>query len=88
MTRRRQRLAASALAACMALGGCIGNFKLTGAVYKKNRSLENRWAQEGIFLCLVIVPVYEVTLIADLLVMNAIDFFSGPEYGESESSEP
>jgi hypothetical protein len=40
---------------------------------------ENRWANEGIFLVFTIIPVYGITYLADIVVFNSIEWWSGDE---------
>jgi hypothetical protein len=70
----RRTLAALALAC---LGGCYGQFAVTREVLKRNANVESAPAREGIFLALLIVPVYEVSVLADLLVFNAVELATG-----------
>lgn len=70
-------------AVCLALSGltlssCIGSYACFNKVRSWNQEATgNQFLDELIFLCLWIVPVYEVTLIADGLVLNAIEFWQG-----------
>lgn len=71
-----------AVALSVALGitsfqGCIGSFGLTGKVYKFNRSLGNKWIQWVGFLILVIVPIYGIAILADGIIFNSIEFWTG-----------
>jgi hypothetical protein len=75
--RRNRILAACALALFCAVPGCVGSFAVTRTVYKKNVQIENRAAREGLFLALLIVPVYPVALLGDLLIFNTIELFGG-----------
>ncbi len=62
------------LAIC--LMGCTGSFKLTREVYHFHRS-QQKWADEAIFLICAIAPVYWFTLLADGIVLNSIEFWTG-----------
>ncbi|HZU95764.1 MAG TPA: DUF3332 family protein [Planctomycetota bacterium] len=75
--RTRRRLAALALALLVASSGCFGSFAVTRSVYRANDHVEGQAAREGVFLALVIVPVYEAALLVDLLVFNTIELFGG-----------
>nr|NQU93985.1 DUF3332 family protein [Bacteroidota bacterium] len=58
--------------------GCIGSFQLTSNLYNWNKTeVGGKWGQELVFLAFVIIPVYEVTLLADGLVLNTIEFWTG-----------
>ena len=56
---------------------CIGSFALTNKVLKWNRNVNNKFVNELVFFAFWILPVYEVTATADLLVINSIEFWSG-----------
>jgi len=56
---------------------CIGSFQLTNNLYDWNKSQGEKWTQELVFLALVIIPVYEVCLLVDGIVLNAIEFWTG-----------
>jgi hypothetical protein len=77
MPRSRRRLAALALAFAFASGGCYGSFAVTRSLYAHNQRVDGKAAREGVFLALIIVPVYECALLADLLVFNTIELLSG-----------
>ncbi len=63
------------LAIC--LMGCTGSFKMTRAVYHFHRSQHEKWADEALFLVCVIVPVYGISFLADGIVLNTIEFWTG-----------
>ncbi len=65
------------LAGCFFFSSCIGQFALTNKVLTWNDSIGNKFVNELVFVCFWILPVYEVTSIADLLVINSIEFWSG-----------
>lgn len=56
---------------------CIGSFNLTNSVLRWNRQVGAKAVNELVFVAFWILPVYEVTAIADLLVLNSIEFWSG-----------
>ncbi len=56
---------------------CIGSFQLTNNLYDWNKSQGEKWTQELVFLALVIIPVYEVCLLVDGIVLNSIEFWTG-----------
>ena len=57
--------------------GCIGSFKLTGAVYKYNRSISDKFVSELIFLVFCIIPVYEISIFVDAIILNLVEFWTG-----------
>lgn len=63
--------------ASMTFSSCIGSFKLTGEVIDWNKNIGSKFVNELVFVAFWILPVYEVTALADLLVLNSIEFWSG-----------
>ncbi len=59
------------------LTSCIGSFALTNRVLKWNKQVGSKFINELVFFAFWVLPVYEVTSIADLLVINSIEFWSG-----------
>jgi len=69
------------IAATLLAVGCYGPFNLTGKLYKWNGTVtENRWANEGIFLGCVIIPVYTITLLGDAIIFNSVEFWTGKNW--------
>lgn len=66
-----------AVAGSMLFSSCIGRFALTGKVLSWNNQIGSKFVNELVFLAFWILPVYEVTALADLLVINSIEFWSG-----------
>ena len=60
-----------------AFQGCIGNFKLTNKVLKWNQKVSNKFVNELLFLVMHIIPVYPITILVDILVLNSIEFWTG-----------
>ena len=56
---------------------CIGSFSLTNKLMTWNKGVSNKFVNELIFFAFWVLPVYEVTAIADVLVLNSIEFWSG-----------
>lgn len=56
---------------------CIGSFGLTNKVLAWNKNLGEKFVNELVFICFCIVPVYEVTCLADIFVLNSIEFWTG-----------
>lgn len=74
----------SVLVACFGLAaGCYGPFNLTKTIYNWNGQVqgagqvEAKWMREGIFVALVLIPVYPISVVADALVFNSIEFWTG-----------
>lgn len=76
----RKTLTVTVLAALTAtsLGGCVGRFPATHKVLAWNESVtREKWVHEGIFVGLLIVPVYQVALLVDAVVLNSAEFWTG-----------
>ena len=65
------------LSASIMFTSCIGSFSLTNKLKDWNESIGNQWANELVFLCMHIIPVYELTIFADIMVINSIEFWTG-----------
>lgn len=65
------------VAASLGLNSCIGSFSLTKKVISWNQQVGNKFVNELVFFAFWILPVYEVTSLADMLVINSIEFWSG-----------
>ena len=64
--------------AALAGSGCFGKFAATNALYDWNKDVsDNKWLRWLVFLVLIILPVYGLFIIADALVINTIEFFTG-----------
>lgn len=73
-------LAAAALttaAGSMTFNSCIGSFALTNQVLEWNNQIDSKFINELVFFAFWIIPVYEITALSDLLVINSIEFWSG-----------
>jgi hypothetical protein len=69
-----------ALTAALSLiaSGCFGEFAATRALYKWNAGVsDSKWLRWLVFLVLAILPVYGLFILADAIVINTIEFFSG-----------
>ena len=53
------------------LTSCIGSFALTNRVLSWNKQVGSKFVNELVFFAFWVLPVYEVTSIADLLVITA-----------------
>lgn len=70
-----------AIAIVIAIGfaqtSCIGSFKMTSKVHKWNQGLGNKFVNELVFLVFIVVPVYEISLLIDGIVLNLLEFWTG-----------
>ena len=65
------------LISSLSFQSCIGSFSLTNKVLTWNKNVNNKFVNELVFFVFWVLPVYEVTALADLLVINSIEFWSG-----------
>ncbi|MCH5220881.1 MAG: DUF3332 domain-containing protein [Muribaculaceae bacterium] len=56
---------------------CIGSFALTNRLINWNRHIDNKFINELVFFAFWVLPVYQITALADVLVLNSIEFWSG-----------
>lgn len=56
---------------------CIGSFGLHSKLVNWNQSIGNKFVNELVFLAFNIIPVYGVCYLADIVVINSIEFWSG-----------
>lgn len=66
-----------AIAASISTSSCIGSFTLTNKLLDWNRQAGNKIVNEIVFFAFWILPVYEVSALADIVVLNSIEFWSG-----------
>ena len=66
-----------ALGGSMLFSSCIGQFALTNQVLSWNKQIGSKFVNELVFFAFWVLPVYEVTTVADLLIINSIEFWSG-----------
>lgn len=59
------------------LSSCIGSFSLHNRLVTWNQGVSNKFVNELVYLAFNIVPVYPVCYLADALVINSIEFWSG-----------
>lgn len=58
------------------LSGCVGSNAVTGKLMEGNvKAVDNRYARAG--LNMLLAPVYGLTVSADYVVFNSIEFWSG-----------
>ena len=68
---------AIALSTTIFFSSCVGSFGLFNRVSSWNQTIGNKFVNELVFLALNIIPVYGVAYLADALVINSIEFWSG-----------
>ncbi len=70
-------LLAAALASSVMFSSCIGSFGLTNKLLDWNKGVDSKFVNELVFIAFHIVPVYPIAVLADILVINSIEFWSG-----------
>ncbi len=70
-------LVAATLAGSLLFSSCIGSFSLTNKLLTWNRNIDSKFVNELVFIAFWIIPVYEISSLADVLVINSIEFWSG-----------
>lgn len=66
-----------ALCASMLSTSCIGSFALANKLLAWNQTVGNKFVNELVFFAFWVIPVYEISALADVLVCNSIEFWSG-----------
>jgi hypothetical protein len=74
--RTRSFILALGLAlAGVTLTSCYGSFGLTHKLHRWNGGLGGKFVRWLVFLGLVIIPVYEISLLVDALILNSLEFW-------------
>ena len=66
-----------ALSASMMMQSCIGSFALFNKVKNWNEHVGDKFVNEIVFVAMWVLPVYELCFVADLFILNSIEFWSG-----------
>lgn len=77
MKRLKLSAACLILASSIICSSCIGSFGLWSSLKDWNNNIGNKFVNEIVFLAFHIVPIYEVAYLADVIVLNSIEFWSG-----------
>ena len=77
MKREKLTLVAVLLSGSLLFSSCVGSFGLFNRLSSWNQSIGSKFVNELVFLAFNIVPVYGVSYLADALVINSIEFWSG-----------
>lgn len=75
--KKNFKFAAVLLSMSLIFSSCIGSFNLTNKVKDWNEGLGNKFVNELVFIGMHIIPVYELTILADIVVLNSIEFWTG-----------
>lgn len=71
------KFAAVLLSASLMLSSCIGSFSLTNKVKDWNEGLGDKFVNELVFIAMHVIPVYPLSIMADAVVLNSIEFWTG-----------
>ena len=66
------KLSVLLLCATMLFSSCIGSFRLTNKLKDWNESIGDKWVNELVFLAMHIIPVYEVSIFVDAVVLKDV----------------
>ena len=78
MNRRLKLVAVLIMSLAIVSSGCIGQMGLTGKVRQFNlEQTQDRWGREALFVILTVIPVYGFAGLADIIVFNSIEFWTG-----------
>ena len=83
---RKWKWSALLLAGVLTTTACYGPFNLTQRYWHWNGNVTgNKWANEGIFLLSVIIPVYDVCTFVDAILFNSVEFWTGKNWIDAPS---
>ena len=88
--KKKNKIIALSLVSVFAIAqtGCMGSFGLTNSLYSWNEGATgNKFVNNLIFWAFLIIPVYEVTLFIDAVILNLIEFWSGSNPTAMEEGE-
>ena len=77
MKRNKLTFVAVVLSGSLLFSSCVGSFGLFNRLTSWNQSVGTKFVNELVFLAFNIIPVYGVAYLADALVINSIEFWSG-----------
>lgn len=77
MRKNKLTLVAVLLSGSLLFSSCVGSFRTFNRLASWNQTIGNKFVNELVFLAFSIIPVYGVAYLADALVINSIEFWSG-----------
>jgi hypothetical protein len=76
----KKTLLALVLALGLASSSCLGPDNLYGSVKNWNAEISDKdWLNELVFLGFWILPVYPITLLADVIIFNTIGYWTNDQ---------
>ncbi len=85
--KKSVKFAALLLSVSILMSSCIGSFSLTNKLKTWNEGVGDKFVNELLFVGMHIIPVYEITILADILVLNSIEFWTGSNALGSKAGE-
>lgn len=77
-TALRRRSLSLALTLGLAGTSCMGPNHAFNSLLNWNANLSDQdWLVEGVFLGLIIVPVYQFAIVGDVLIFNTMEYWQG-----------
>lgn len=74
----KKTLLGAALGLSLLASSCLGPNNAFNSLNHWNKNVtESKWANEGIFLVLNIIPVYGIAYLGDIVIFNSIEFWGG-----------
>jgi Domain of unknown function (DUF3332) len=83
-----KKLVASIVVIAFFATGCTGPFELTHKVYNWQTSQSDKWSDELCFLLVTLIPIYSIAMLADAIVFNSIEFWTGKNPVETSYVPP
>lgn len=78
MRKFRMATVSAILAATVMFSSCIGSHALFHRVYDMNQNISgSKWLNEICYFAMWIIPVYEISLLGDVLIFNSVEFWTG-----------
>ena len=77
MKKSKMSLVCFLLSGSILFSSCIGSFGLFNNLKDWNQGIGNKFVNELVFLAFNIIPIYGVAYLADVLVLNSIEFWTG-----------
>jgi nuclear transport factor 2 (NTF2) superfamily protein len=87
MKRNFLPLCAIILSSSILSSSCVGSFALTNKVLDWNKNVGDKFVNELVFLALCIVPVYEISIGIDSIVLNSLEFWTGDNPAAAKAGE-
>ncbi|MBR2318769.1 MAG: DUF3332 domain-containing protein [Bacteroidaceae bacterium] len=78
--KKHFKLSAFLLSAVILFSSCIGSFRLTNNIKDWNEGLGNKFVNELVFIACHIIPVYEIAILVDAVVLNSVEFWGGGKH--------